>query len=253
MIAMTKKETSTELATTNNETSLTVSADANAWGDIQADSRDLVIPKIMLMQAMSPQVTDGVAKFGDIFNSGTSDIIGGLNKAIKVLPFYVTKYYIRKKLLANGQKEYVCKIPDTGMTLPYEEMIDGIKHFNLYAYDFYCLIEGSDIPVIVSLKGGSLHTGKQLFTLMYINNGRAKLPPANNWISLISVKKPVPNNPTGSFAKLEMSVAEQSTNELLSTCLVWIQDIRADKVKIDDTVTDDEEVSMSNVSNTVNF
>lgn len=253
MIKMTKREASTELVTTNNETSLTAGFDANAWGGISADARDLVIPKVLLMQAMSPQVTDGVAKFGDIFNSGTSDIIGGFNKSIRVLPFYVTKYYIQKKLLANGQKEYVKKIPDTGATLPYEEMIDGIKHFNLYAYDFFCLIEGSDIPIIVSLKGGSLHTGKQLFTLMYINNGRAKLPPANNWINLIPVKKPVPNNPSGLFAKFEMTIADTSTPEQLTACLTWINDIRADKVKVDDTVSDDEEIAVPHASNTVNF
>lgn len=215
-----KKET-TEVALNNSD-----------WGDVEVSSRDLVISRINLMQGLSELVSDGKAKLGDLVNSVTKEVIASKDATVELLPFYCTKTWITSKKKGN-KFEFESVKPDQGQVMPFEETIGGEVYKHEHCYQFFFMTKELSVPVVASFKGTSHKVGKQLFTLMYVNNKQAGLTPANNWVSLGSV---IDKNDKGTYAVMSVKLSAKSTTEELQECIKWIGTLKTSAVKVDDVV-----------------
>ena len=67
------KETETAIATKETETNLTTQETEAPMGFEDEDSGDMIIPRIKVIQTLSPERKEGTASEGDIINSLTKD------------------------------------------------------------------------------------------------------------------------------------------------------------------------------------
>lgn len=81
-----KNETTTEMATTGSNMPAEYNPNAN-YGFEETDSKDIVIPRIKVINALSPERVDGAANEGDILNSLTQENVKGM-RFIPVKQYY---------------------------------------------------------------------------------------------------------------------------------------------------------------------
>lgn len=149
------------------------SAGEAQWGAGQnLDSKDLLIPRLVLMQAGSTWVKEEKFKAGSFVNSLDMVSLGGKAVPVEVIVFQSYKSIIKEKLV--GKKfEWVENLPWNAETaaLPWEEVVGSDVYKNSPCINFYCITtkdvaEGSVFPILVSFKKSSLKAGKKLTTFL---------------------------------------------------------------------------------------
>lgn len=201
----------------------------NEWGDVVVESKDLILPKILLQQAMSEAVKQRQAMSGDYFNTLTNEVVSNDKGEVELLPFFCRQSYVIEKW--NGKRfEYfrtdTC-LPGEAQR-PFEEQVGSDRIKNVHCYDFFVLTKDGGVPSIISFRSTSHKAGKQLFNLMYVLNISAKRPPADKWITLS--RKEVSND-MGTFWTMDFKPSRQSTPEELKECLNWINTIKTTNFK----------------------
>lgn len=210
-------------------TEVAVSYNANEWGDVVVESKDLILPKILLQQALSEAVKQRVARDGDYLNTLTGTVCSNEGGNVHILPFYCKQSYVVEKW--NGKKFEFLKVSPyvPGEQKPFEEVIGNEKFKNSHVYEFFCMTEEGGTPAIVSFKSTSHRSGKQLFNLMYLQNPQQKKTPAHNWIILGSKQE---TNDMGTFNVMTINVGRESTKEEIQDCLSWITTIKQSDFKV---------------------
>lgn len=223
--------------TKKNEVVEAVGTDVSAvinmseWGDVVVEAKDLILPKILLQQALSEAVKQRIAKDGDYYNTLTGSVCSNEAGNVSILPFYCRQSYFVEKF--NGKKfEFLKTVPCVvGQDpLPFEETIEGVRYKNTHAYEFFCMLEEGGTPAIVSFKSTSHKTGKQLFNLMYLQNPQQGKTPAHNWITLGS--KEDTSKDGDRYNVMTITVGVQSTKEQVAECLTWISTIKKSDFKV---------------------
>lgn len=214
------------------ETSNVVAAPVNLsdWGDVVVEAKDLILPKILLQQAMSAAVKARIANDGDYLNTLTNTVCSDESGTVKVLPFFCRQSHTIEKW--NGKKfEYHKNVPYEGKTLPFEETIDGVRFRNVHIYEFFALLEEGGVPAIVPFKSTSHRTGKKLFNIMYMLNTQQGKTPAANWIKLGRSEDAKDGD---KYFVMEIDIDRPSTPEEISECLKWISTIKQTDFKVAD-------------------
>ena len=99
---MSKKNELVEAKTTE----VSAPINMNEWGDVAVESKDLILPKILLQQAMSEAVKERTARDGDYLNTLLSTVCSNEKGEVAVLPFFCRQSYVVEKF--NGRKfEYL--------------------------------------------------------------------------------------------------------------------------------------------------
>ena len=202
---------------------------ANEWGDVVVEAKDLILPKILLQQALSEAVKQRVARDGDYVNTLTGVVCSDEKGIVNVLPFYCRQSYVIEKF--NGKKfEFLKVSPNVaGEQKPFEETIDGVRYKNSHQYEFFCMLEDGGTQAIVSFKSTSHKTGKQLFNIMYLQNPQQKKTPAHNWITLGRKEQ---TNDMGTFWVMDIGIGKESKPEEVKECLTWISTIKQSDFKV---------------------
>ena len=105
------KTTTTELAP----------MDLSAWGVEETTTKDLLIPRLMIMQGLSQNVIDGKAKMGDVVDSMANEVIGGKDKPVKFLPFKVEKiFYVEEWKEGHRKFSAIEQVSVDILNRPYE-------------------------------------------------------------------------------------------------------------------------------------
>lgn len=207
-----------------------VAVDMNEWGGVVVEAKDLILPKILLQQALSEAVKSRVARDGDFLNTLTGVVCSNEGGNVHVLPFYCRQTYIIEKW--NGKKfEYLKAAPCLvgAEPKPFEEEIGGVRHKNSHVYEFFCMLEEGGTPAIVSFRSTSHRTGKQLFNIMYLQNPQQGKTPANNWIILGSKAE---TNDMGTYNVMTVAVGRESAKSEIGECLSWINTIKKSDFKV---------------------
>lgn len=215
------------------ETSLP-STDLAAWGtgpDVSA--KDLVVPKLILMQGTSDLVKKKKAQYGDLLDSIDKKILGSSDRAFEVIPYHVNKYYtIRNK--NTPKKDFIRKDALTMDTdnLPYFDIEDGMEIIRERTYEIYCVQAGDQegLPLVIVLKASNEKTGKAVFTQMYIKNRNAKLSPAAVVFEVSSREETRDDN---SYMVYDMKPTRRSTKEEEASCLTWFKMVS--QIKVDES------------------
>lgn len=143
--------------------------DAFDYGQVEA--RDLKIPKLLLMQAMSKFVNeDQVAKSGDLVNSISAEVYGAVRekdyKPVKVIPIHMFKNWVIQEELSPGKFEYRETVPVTPQNTDWEwdVEVDGRKFKRTKQLNFYVLLEKDlgnplALPHVISFRSTSFKEG----------------------------------------------------------------------------------------------
>lgn len=172
----------------------------DAFGPSEATSKDIIIPRILLMNPTSDAVTAGNAAFGEFRDSLTNKKIGDFKTPFEILPFAMKKVFVEYDATDPDSKKFLRVVPITpkNESLPYEdeEVTPEGKRIPVsrdYTYNFYVLIpseiaNGGELPYILSFRRTAMKEGKKLATQMYVTNRASKLPPPG-MIVTIQAKK----------------------------------------------------------------
>lgn len=226
--------------------------DPEAWGQAQITSKDVIIPRILLMQPMSPGVTEGKAKFGDFIESLNSEKLGDFENGIKVVPFYMEKvfieYKVTKKAGGKEEREFFQMVPITPINenAPYEDEapdkdtgelvpISRDRTMNFYVLLVSELEIGSAIPHIISFRKSSLNAGKKMTTQMYMKNINSGKNPASMMMNILSKKQTgVIDGNNVTYGVCDVAPVGQTPNEYVAEAFRWLQIIKEGKTKVDE-------------------
>ncbi len=246
----------------NKTTGEITTYDAAAWGGgPELTAADVIIPRILFMQPMSPQVTDGKAKFGEFRESLNSELFGEFDKGFNVIPFYMEKvwieYEIKAPARAGGEREkkYLQTVPITpdNETLKYQDeaIVEGVR-VNIErdrVMNFYVLLEkelelGSAIPYILSVRKSSLSAGKKLTTQMYMKNSRAGKSPAAMKMQIFAARQSgIVDGKTVTYGVVDVKPVELAKDAHVAEAFHWFGIIRSGKAKVHAESYDQEEGS----------
>ncbi len=143
-----------------------------AYGDLMDDAAvsgsDIIIPKILLMQAMSNFVKDEKARSGEYRGSLGCEKIADKGEGFEAIPFKMYKTWIT---LTTKGNEFVRQEPFTveNAGWPRDEIIDGKECNNYEAINYYVLLpseiaEGSYMPHVMTFRSTGYIAGKTLET-----------------------------------------------------------------------------------------
>lgn len=231
------------------------------WG-VEASSEDLVIPKLMLIQPMSVKAVDGEAVFGEIRDSLENVKYADFKNPLEFVPFFLQRKWVEYKLIPKPGSHEVEKVytgtvplvsnpraPGYNDKLAYEEIVNGEKIQRDRVLDFYVLIldqiEKGGIPHVISFRRSSMKAGKALYTQCYVKNIAAGKTPASHVMEL-SVKKET--NDKGTFGVMDVKSGREITPEEMSAVTMWLNIVKAGKVKVDESDLVEDTESRSNVA-----
>ncbi len=144
------------------------------------DKEDLIIPRAKLIQALSPEMTEGLdgVRVGSIINSLTKEILPQ-----EFIPIFVFKNFIRFNPRSKDDPNFnpafeqgavIWKSSDSEDPRVVEEAKfgeDGEKPLATTFLNFFSFFSGCPMPVVVSFSKTSYKAGKQLLSLAKFSSG----------------------------------------------------------------------------------
>lgn len=212
--------------------------------------RDIVIPRLLLMQPMSERVTAGKAAFGEIIDSLNETKFGGFEKpSVEIVPFLMEKSFVIFDNSDPEDKKYIRVEPITPQNedAKYEdeeknEDGDIIKISRIRTQTFYVLLmeelkQGAATPYIIAFSKSSLQAGKKLSTQMYMKNVNAGKLPCAYSMGLGCEKK---TEEKKTWAIFNVEVKSEVPFEMQQEAFKWLKIVKEGKAKIDANAFDEE-------------
>jgi len=204
----------------------------SSW-TVGVTAKEIIMPKLMVMQGLSEMVTDGKAMFGEFRDSLTGDLLGGVNKPFEFIPFHLDKliYVTKRKAGTTDNYKFDSVIPLNAETekLSWNDVEgeDEIKRSQVY--NFYAINPNdTSMPIIISFKGMSLRNGKVLNTMAFVKSFiEGSFPPAKHY-KLIGTKT---SNDAGTFVVVSTEQGDKSTNEEINAAARWMKMLKAGEAK----------------------
>lgn len=148
------------------------------------ETEDLIIPRMFLLQALSPSVIAQNHRAGQVINS-VSEEVYAMPLRVVALDCFKTRRWARPRNEGGGvmcySRDAKVKMPggagpvDECAKCPNKEFREGKGKDALplctMSYNFPLMIEGSDMPVALQLNRSKLKVGKQLISLVAMRKG----------------------------------------------------------------------------------
>ena len=188
------------------------------WG-AETSSQDLIVPKLMLMQAMSELVVAGKARAGDIINSLDENVVSDKDGTIDVIVF--SSYKTVNTFVNDEYNKTETWNVEIG-NLPYEETLNGTKINRQHVLNFYVLTvdeirANTAFPSVVSFKGTSMYTGRKLATMM--TRQKALGQPSASLV--FTLGRTLEKNDKGSYYVWTAAKKRSSTMEEVTAAKIW--------------------------------
>jgi hypothetical protein len=237
----------TQLAKIDHNTSLAVAElpehlrgeVGNRAGKDNFDSGDMLIPRLALAQAMTPQLKRTNENYnpelreGQFFNSVTGEIYG---ERVTVVPLHFFKQYIE-----FGEDRSIIKIYENGEIPPITHLAfnDGVKPRATEFKNRMSLLineEGNITPIVVSFKSTGLKAAKKWNYLIAEKN----LPAYAFQYTLEAVAVP---GEKGEYFTTKITRGEYTPAALYAEACRYFSDLRDAGVRIDTSGIEQEEKS----------
>lgn len=210
------------------------------WGAEAVDSKDLLIPKLLLMQGLSDAVADERAQMGDIVNSVTYEKLGDKKAPVEIIPLKIFKTWVislKKKGEDKHEFDSIVNMDSSNADLPWEETLpDGTElrrdqTINVYALVASELTDGAALPYVVSFRRTSYIAGKKIAT-HFAKMSMLKQPPAARTVKLTcSIEK----NEKGTYYTYDVEPGRVTTQDELATAYSWFTQVSRGAHKVDDS------------------
>jgi len=171
--------------------------------DSNISNEDLILPRVELLQALSPTVVAGDASPGQIVNNITKNDLG---EKVTLVPVYLTKNWIRwRKREEGGGMMWRSNDPTDERVIEESKWgADGSKPLATAYLNFLCLIKEEDLPIIVSFANTNYKTGRKWLTLTKMSMGHL-------WDSQYALTAHQQTNNKGTFYVFDVSRVGPST------------------------------------------
>jgi len=205
----------------------------NMWAPQEVTAKDIIMPKLMVMQGLSEMVTDGKAMFGEFRDSLTGELLGGVNKPFEFIPFHLDKLIFVSKRKAgttdNFKFDGVLSLSAETEKLPWNDVEGEDEIKRSHVYNFSCINPAdTSMPIIISFKGMSLRNGKVLNTMAFVKAFiEGSFPPAHHFI----LKGTKTSNDAGTFVVISTEKGEKSTNEEINAAARWMKMLNSGEAK----------------------
>lgn len=208
-----------------------------SWGTEDLDSSDIVIPRLLLTQAMSKVVAAGKANPGEIVNSVTGERLAGKQEQLELILIDTFKNWIITNKPKGGNKfEYqeVVSWKDGNPSWPFETVnADGsttrrYQQINFYVLDAARLSDAGALPLLLTFRSSSYKTGKKVSTFG-ANAKLYKKPLGYKIVKLGSVSE---TNDMGTFNVFTAELGRTTTQEELEKAYNWYKVVRSGQAKV---------------------
>ena len=165
---------------------------------------DLILPRVELLQALSPSVVSGEKSAGEIVNNLTKDPI----ETPILVPVFLTKNWIEwRPREAGGGMVWRSNDPKDARVIEKSKWgPDGAKPIATAYLNFLCLIDGEELPLIVSFANTNYKTGRKWLTLTKMTMGHL-------WDSQYELSSHSVTNNKGTFFVFDVKKTGPSTTE----------------------------------------
>ena len=212
-----------------------------AFGSENIDNEDIILPKLLLMQAMSEAVNEKeTAEAGDILKSTTEVVLGGRSKPVEIIPVSLQKSWVVMK--KEGSKfEFVATEPVTAQNANRPLTWTDELHNEFRAdkcLNFYVLLksevaaavkgEGAAIPCVVSFRRTSYQAGRKLASGI-AESKFMKQPAFAKSYELRAEKK---TNDLGTFFVFDIVPKAKTSVEEMKYAFEWYKNLNAAQVKV---------------------
>jgi len=201
------------------------------------DTRDLMIPKIVLMQGLSKRVTDDLAKFGEMRDSLSNKLLGDSKNPLEIIPIHVQKAWVIYNKI-NSKYEYVNQVKRdfSNEDWELEGMVDGIEVRRDRCINYFVLLTeeiADDIyfPYLISFRRTSYNAGKTLETHR-AKYEMFKKPVSFSTYNLCCSKE---ENDKGVYYIFKVSESRRTTPEELEAVKRWKAVIDSKPVAVDNS------------------
>ncbi len=201
------------------------------------ETSDLTIPALLLMQNTSEYVGDGKAVLGDIVNSQSLEVIGGLKADVEVVPLKMYKTWRIYNMAGSNPKfmraeEFTAK--NAGLEWQFTD--NGVPCKRVLNMNFYVLIKkeldaGEGFPALIAFKSTSLNAGKALATAMYKQAILER--PVYGKSVMLSIKKE--KKDTNTFAVYEIRTGSVTSETHKSEAAKWVSILNTTSHTVDDS------------------
>jgi hypothetical protein len=234
--------TSRALAMKENASQMAV-----AMADLGVEASDLQIPLLHLIQPTSPQVADGKAKLGDIFDTLNEGVMGGIGKGVEIIPlrlFKTLRIYDTTVTPRKFMREEV--LSPANDKLPFEGNENGVAISRYVNLNFYVLLkshvtDSEAFPYVIRFKSSSLYAGKQLATQLFKMVALRKLPYSQTVI--VGARKEQKEKNT--FAVFEIQKGNPATETEKKEAEHWLAILASVTTRIVEADEESEEAAQS--------
>lgn len=215
-----------------------------AWGSEELGAGDFLVPKLLLMQGISEAVTNGDAQQGQVIDSITNDVVGGITnlktqecKVLDLIAFQSFKTWVEFERDGDNWN-YKSWYPMTkeNANLETEEVVDGVtirrdRCLNFYVIRPEQIAKGEAFPYVISFRRTSMKAGKKLATIAAQLRALGNKPLAFKHFELSVIAL---ENDKGKFWGFDLKAGKNSTDAELNEAFKWYKTLQSADVKIDD-------------------
>jgi hypothetical protein len=250
-----KKKVTTPVVKASTAIAVAEDFAAGGWDIEVVDTKDIIIPKILLMHPTSEMVKKGTRNQGEIIKSTSGDVVAKRGETFEVLVFEKWKEWrIMKKNPTSGRFEYVRLEPWTpeNDNQPWEFEENGTPFRRDKTMNFYGIIAkeaeaGNAFPVKLSFVRTGFKTGMKIADA-YARALMEKQPPTRQ---VFKIGSELVNGKEESFFAFTAEAGNATTDTQKSAALKWRQVVQL--AKKNNSIVDhevDEEVTTSNTETT---
>ncbi len=222
---------------------LTIPTDTGDFFDeaVVTDTKDIVIPRVLLMQGTSDLVGKQKALQGDIIDSVSSEVLGKPGKGVEVIPIkQLDKVWSIEKW--NGRKfEYERTDPWDETVRDQLEFMEGSDKLRRNArLSFYVLLardcKSNHLPYMVSFQRTGYSAGKNIASFFsealfaFKNGDRNSIPMAQ----VFELGCRMDSGDLGPYYVFECKRARVSTPEELEKAKYWFGFLKTKSYKVDE-------------------
>lgn len=231
-----------EVAVVEQETQVTETFVAPEFQGEAIDMNDITFPKLIAMQPVSESVTDGIYVSGDIINSITGEVVGGVKKELEVYPLRYRKYYKVEKG-TSGEKEWVRAEPITSkedMNKEWDFEENGVLMTRRPVLEIFLMAPSvSELPFLWRIQGMSYkNISKSFITMAFALPQAQKKAP---FIRSLLIRTEKESNEKGNFFVYKFKIGKLTDASTYALCNQWYETTKSAKIEQDQEAQDVQE------------